>query len=510
MSDNGDIRVALLYGVAEVAIAKAAPGSSLMRSAHQTTVSSKTSVFGLLDEAPMTPLHYYYWLLASGGTLLDGFSVVSLGIAIPLLKQDLTITPVLVGLIGSALVLGAVLGATLGGIAADRIGRKRAFIADMAILTAGSVLCALARDPASILVGQFLIGVGIGIDFPTSGSYVSEIMPRSLRSRMTVATIALQSVGMILGAIVAIAIFRTHPTETDWRLLLGTGGLLGAIYMGARVFLPESPRWLAEKGKLAEAAKVLSRLTNAPVSLARVEDAESVATLRTSATKSLGFSALFSPRYRTRTLLVSIPWLMMDVATYGVGLFTPVILGAMHFDSARGGTVAAVLADAEGSGLVDLFLLAGFAMGFWAIPRFGRIPLQVAGFAGMALGMLLLMFATLASDGPQAHLGLVIVGFVLFNFAMNAGPNATTFTLPPVLFPTAIRASASGFAAACAKVGATFGTFVVPQLQAEWGLIGVLALMALVSIGGLVATAAFAHAVDQEDKLEESTDDQTR
>ena len=61
-----------------------------MQGAERNTVSSKASVFGLLDEAPMTGLHYYYWLLASGGTLLDGFSVVSLGIAIPLLKQDMT------------------------------------------------------------------------------------------------------------------------------------------------------------------------------------------------------------------------------------------------------------------------------------------------------------------------------------------------------------------------------------------------------------------------------------
>ncbi|MGB8589140.1 MAG: MFS transporter [Pseudolabrys sp.] len=455
-------------------------------------MSSKASVFGLLDEAPMTGLHYYYWLLASGGTLLDGFSVVSLGIAIPLLKQDMTITPVFVGLIGSALVLGAVLGAMLGGIAADRIGRKHVFIADMAIMVVGSVLCTMAHEPSLILVGQFLIGVGIGIDFPASGSYVSEIMPHSLRSRMTVATIALQSVGMILA-------------------VLGTGGLLAALYMCARLFLPESLRWLAEKGRLAEAAKVLSRLTRTPVSVTRLENSESAAI---APIKSLGFAALFSPRYRTRTLLESVPWLMMDVATYGVGLFTPVILGAMHFDSARSGTVAAVLGDAEGSGLVDLFLLAGFIVGIWAIPRFGRIPLQVTGFAGMALGMLLLMFAAMAlgmlllmfaamaGDGPQGHLGLIIAGFVLFNFAMNAGPNATT-SLPPVLFPTAIRASASGFAAACAKVGATFGTFLVPQLQAAWGLTGVLALMAFVSIGGLLATAAFAHAVDREDELEE-------
>jgi MFS transporter, putative metabolite transport protein len=479
-------------------------GNSQMIDVQQNTVSSKASVFGLLDEAPMTARHYYYWLLASGGTLLDGFSVVSLGIAIPLLKQEMTVTPVLVGLIGSALVLGAVLGAMLGGIAADRIGRKRAFIVDMAIMVAGVALCVTAREPSLIVVGQFLIGIGIGIDFPASGSYVSEITPRSLRSRMTVATIALQSVGMILAAIVAIAIFRLHPSTTDWRLLLGTGGLLAALYMCARLFLPESPRWLAEKGRLAEAAKVLSRLINTPVSATRLEDSASGTVSPAEAIKPLGFAALFGSRYRMRTLLVSIPWLLMDVATYGVGLFTPVILGAMHFDSARNGTIAAVLADAEGSGLVDLFLLAGFIVGIWAIPRFGRIPLQASGFFGMTLGMLLLMFATMAGDGPQAHIGLIIAGFVLFNFSMNAGPNATTFTLPPILFPTAIRASASGFAAACAKVGATFGTFLVPQLQEAWGLTGVLALMAFVSVGGLLTTAAFAHAVDKEDEMEES------
>ena len=81
----------------------------------------------------------------------------------------MTVTPVLVGLIGSALVLGAVLGAMLGGIAADRIGRKHAFIVNMAIVVAGSVLCAMSRDPPLIVVGQFLIGIGIGIDFSPAG-----------------------------------------------------------------------------------------------------------------------------------------------------------------------------------------------------------------------------------------------------------------------------------------------------------------------------------------------------
>jgi MFS family permease len=103
--------------------------------------------------------------------LLDGFSVVSLGIAVPLLKRDMTISPFVVGLIGSALVLGAVFDAVLGGVAADRLGRKRAFIIDMAILTVGFALCVIAHDPWIILAGQFLIGIGVGIDFPTSSSY---------------------------------------------------------------------------------------------------------------------------------------------------------------------------------------------------------------------------------------------------------------------------------------------------------------------------------------------------
>ena len=129
--------------------------------------------------------------------------------------------------------------------------------------------------------------------------------------------------------------------------------------------------------------------------------------------------------------------------------------------------------------------------------------MQVAGFSGMGLGMLLLLFAAMSDNGANAHLAFVIGGFMLFNFAMNAGPNATTFTLAPTLFPTTIRASASGFAAASAKVGATFGTFVVPQLQAGWGLTGVVALMVAVSVAGLVTTAGLAHAVNEEGALEE-------
>lgn len=187
----------------------------------------------------------------------NGYSVAALGIAFPLLKRDFTIAPLIVGLIGAALVLGAVAGSSLGGIAADRFGRKPVFLADMAILALGSLISALAPDPRFIVLGQFVIGIGIGIDFPTSGSYVSELMPTHARSRMVVATIALQSVGMVVAALVSLAILALHPAMTDWRLLLGASGALALLFLAGRTQLQESPRWLASKGRMQEALSVL-------------------------------------------------------------------------------------------------------------------------------------------------------------------------------------------------------------------------------------------------------------
>ena len=430
---------------------------------------------------------YWSWFLASGGTLIDGLSIFSLGVAMPLISSRFSLSAFMVGLIGSALVLGAVFGAVVGGPAADRFGRKPAFLIDMTIITAGALISALADASQWVLLGQFIVGVGIGIDFPVSSSYVSETVPKQARSRMVVATIALQSVGMLLGAAVAIAILWQRSSSSDWRLIVGVTAAVSLLFLLLRLWLPESPRWLREHevSKTAPRSAVPPRATtsfntgSATVALPRAR-----------------FDLLFSRLYRTRTMLVSLPWFLMDVATYGVGLFTPVILGAIHSPKTTG-TLATEFADAKGSAAIDLFLLFGFLVGLWAVPRFGRIHMQIIGFVGMTLGMLILVSAELAGGGAAAHVWLVFAGFILFNLAMNAGPNATTFALAPELFPTSVRASAGGFAAASAKVGATLGIFVLPQMKAYGGVAAVLIMMAIVSSLGAVVTAMLAREVGE-------------
>ena len=462
-------------------------------------IGVQTSHHALLDGAPMGRRQYWIWLLASGGTLLDGFSIFSLGVAMPLITRHFTLSSLMVGLIGAALVLGAVFGAAVGGPAADRFGRKPAFLIDMAIIAAGALLSASADTPQWLLAGQFLIGIGIGIDFPVSAAYVSETMPKHARSRMVVATIALQSVGLLLAAAVAITTLRGWGSPADWRLLIGATGAGAALFLVLRYWLPESPRWLTEHGRVAEARRIASQMLAGAAIPAAAAQSDAVprpdGTPATQPGSPLGL--LFSPRFRKRTILVSVPWFLMDVATYGVGLFTPVILGAIHISSVAGGALAADLTNAEGTAAIDLFLLIGFLVGLWAVPRFGRLHMQVVGFAGMTVGMLVLAYAVLAGGNAAAHIPIVFAGFILFNLAMNAGPNATTFSLASELFPTNVRASASGFAAATAKIGATLGIFVLPQVREYWGVTAVLIMMAVVSALGAVITAFLAKEIKE-------------
>ena len=440
----------------------------------------------LLDQSPLKGIQRWLWVLSTGGTLLDGFVLFVLGVAMPLIIPVFHMTPDTVGLVGSALVMGAVLGAGIGGRLADHLGRKRLMVADMMIIAIGAATSALANGPPMLFVGQLIVGVGVGIDFPVSSSYISEISPKRDRDRMMVATIACQSIGMLLAAAITLVLLSRGSAQS-WRLFLWSEGLVALLFFVLRFSAPDSPHWLMSRGRFTEAAQAFIRIMP--------EQRETVLQISGDHKKlgaslpqvKAGMSTLFSPRYRARTALVTIPWFLMDIATYGVGLFTPVILGSIEISGSTRGFVAHDLALAEGSGVIDLFLLFGFLLGIWSVPRFGRIRMQTIGFAGMAAGMLILM-AAVGLTNSSLHIPLVFTGFIVFNLLMNAGPNSTTFTLAPILFPTQLRGTAGGFAAGVAKLGATLGVFLLPILKERFGVSNVLGIVSAVSLSGLIVT----------------------
>lgn len=453
---------------------------------------SSNQLAEVLDNSAVNKRHYYYWLLSSGGTFLDGLSIFFLGVAFPLINQPFQLSTLMTGLIGAALVVAAGLGAAVGGGMADKLGRKTMMLLDMLIMAIGGMICVFSNSAEMILLGQLVIGFGIGIDFPVSSSYVSEIIPKKQRSRLLVGVITFQSIGLVIGAICSVIVLSLFA-EPGWRYLFLMGSVWALLYFILRLSLPESPAWLVHKNQSQKAMENLHILypTMALTEVDLTEDINSKYDTKSTPiaqNKTVdNLSALFSKRYIRKTILCSIPWFLMDIATYGIGLFTPVILVLIMTQTPGESILLKDISSAKGSGFIDLFLLVGFLLGLYVVPKFGKIRLQIIGFIGMALGMLILAYAT-GKNGNSPDIILVFIGFIIFNLLMNMGPNSTTFSLATDLFPTHIRALASGFAASVAKLGATFGIFFLPTIQVKFGTPFILVMMAVISLLGAIIT----------------------
>lgn len=447
----------------------------------------------LMDQADMTRFHWRVWGLAAMGMFLFGYDCCMIGVSLTLIGYDWeNLSPFMEGLLGLATLLGAVPGALIIGSVADRLGRKLLFCLNMTFVAAAGLLCSLSGDAQSLFLFRFLAGFAIGGDFPVGASYISSYVPSRHRSRMLVGGFSFQALGMVAGALAGLVILEVLPQVGAWRWMLGSEAVLALLVLSFRLTVPESTQWLMSRQRVREAGaiiqRVLPRLRSRVEAILAAPDAE----VRSEPAPSAGgLRVLFSREYIRRTLLVCAPWFCMDIATYGIGIFTPLILASMVAPSAEHDFFGAEFVAIEGAAFVDLFLLAGFALNVLLVHRIGQIRIQLLGFLGMTAGLVVLASSEWMSGGSAHHLAVVFAGFILFNLTMNMGPNPTTYLLPAELFPTHMRASAHGFATACAKTGAALGTILVPALKNTLGISGVLVLVAGTSLLGFFLTALF-------------------
>ena len=188
------------------------------------------------------------------------------------------------------------------------------------------------------------------------------------------------------------------------------------------------------------------------------------------------------------------PWFLQDLSTYGIGIFTRTILADMFgHQSGRARNLADIVSSdvlaAKGAAAIDVLLIVGIVAAVFLTDTVGRIPLQIFGFVGCAIGLLI---ASLSLDhGGGTSTALMFGGFVLFSFMTNLGPNAQTYLLSGEVFPTALRGTGAGFAAAFAKVGAATTAFLFPILLADIGTTTVLHILAGTSLLGALITWLF-------------------
>ncbi|MEB3172927.1 MAG: MFS transporter [Cyanobacteriota bacterium] len=434
---------------------------------------------------PLSGMQWLVWSLATAGKFFEGLIVFMGGIALPLIAEQFAMSTADKGLVTAATLAGILVGAlALGGLV-DRFGRKPVFIGEMVLLAVALVVAALSPNTATLVGALFAVGLALGADYPTAHLVISESIPAAVRGRLVLGAFSFQALGAVLGTAIAAVVLGSKPELGTWRIFYLIPVVPVLLVVWGRLFLPESSHWLVSKGNVKKAEKQLRKLLGRKdVELLDLEIAEEGHIPR-----STDWRHLFSGKLQRATILASVPWFLQDLSTYGIGIFTPVIIAAAFGAQAKEHTVAAVihndLIGARGTALVDVGFLVGIACAIALADRWGRIPLQIIGFVGCAAG---LVIAALGNWGGQNNIVVIVIGFVLFQFMTNLGPNAQTYLLAGEVFPTPVRGLGAGLAAATGKVGAVLTAFYFPTLLASWGTERLLPLLAITSLVGAVIT----------------------
>ncbi|MGH9078646.1 MAG: MFS transporter [Acidimicrobiales bacterium] len=438
----------------------------------QSGLAVQSSIGAALDEAPTGRFHRRVVLVSGAGFFTDAYDLFVISTVALLATTQWHLSTTETSWVTGAAILGAFVGAFVFGRIADVLGRKRVYVLVAVIMIIGALASALSPNWIFLVVARFVLGLGIGGDYPVSAVLMSEYSNRKDRGRLVGMVFSMQAVGLIVGPLVALLLIGSGVgNQLTWRLLLGLGAIPAAAVVYMRTLIPESPRFRSHvEGATEAAASELGSFTG--IEVAEVEGSDPRRPLMT-----------IRKFFQDRRMLVLVlgtagTWLLFDYAYYGNTLSLPAILKEVSPHASLTVKLIWTLA------LFVVFALPGYLLAFLKMDRIGHKRLQLIGFSVMTLA-----FATL---GAFERLTTMVVPFLLVfglsYFFVQFGPNMTTFVLPSEVFPVNMRTTGHGIAAGMGKFGAFLGVFLVPALQETIGLRGMLLVAAGAAVGGFLLT----------------------
>ena len=425
------------------------------------------SVAAALDEAPRSRFHLRTVVVSGVGFFTDAYDLFVISTVATLVASQWHLDTSHKSWVTGAAILGAFMGAIVFGRIADLLGRKSVYVTVSIVMIAGALLSACAPGFGWLVAARFLLGLGIGGDYPVSAVLMSEYSNRNDRGRLVGLVFSMQALGLIVGPLVALTLLESGVSHNvTWRLLLGLGALPAAGVLWLRTLMPESPRFVAEvRGDAEKAAADLEAYSAGAASAGAAAGPAGMP--RASAPGRL-LELLRDPRMIRLLLGTAGSWLLFDYAYYGNTLSLPTILKEVS-------PTASVTTQLIWSLAIFLvFALPGYVLAFSFMDRIGHRTLQFIGFGVMAGA-----FAVLGLVPPlTAHVAPFLAIFGVSYLFIEFGPNMTTFVLPSELFPVRARTTGHGISAGVGKLGAFVGVFLVPRLETSIGLRGMLLVAA--------------------------------
>jgi putative MFS transporter len=420
-----------------------------------------------IDRLPATRTIWTMIVLLGFGMFFELYDLLFSAYVAPSLVKSGVLTAKTAGLFGTtgvasfiaALFTGLFVGTILCGFLADWYGRRAIFTWALLWYSAANIMVALQTDAFGLNLWRFVSGIGLGLEMVTIGAYLSELAPKGLRGRAFAVN---QAIGFVCVPIISFLAYRLVPTAPlgveGWRWVVLIGAIAAPVVVFIRRGLPESPRWLAKRGRLAEADRVLSAIEKKvaaeygrPLPPPGPEEPVSPASR---------FVDLLAPGVRGRLVLMSVFNIFQTIGYYGFNNWVPSLLvkQGITVSTSLGYTTVIALAAPVGP-------LLGFLLG----DRFERKWIIV-----WAAGLILvcgLVFSETRDSAPIIGMGVgLTLGANIMSYSFHAYQQE--------LFPTGIRARASGFVYSWSRLSVIFSSFIIAFILEEFGALGVFVFIA--------------------------------
>jgi len=400
--------------------------------------------------------------IAGLGGILYGYDMGIIAAALIFVRDSFGLSTQMQEMVVSIVLIGAMLGAIVGGSVADRIGRRATLLWGGGLFILGSILAPLSPNVFTLIVARALLGLAIGFTSVTAPVYVSELAPPQSRGRL----ISLYQFALTLGIALADLVGYGLAGQQAWRWMFGIGALPAFLFLILVLTLPESPRWLFAQSRFPEAQSVLRTYTDTAGAKLLLEDIE--AALQTKMDRR--WSSLWSPAARG-ALLIAVGFTVLQQVT---GINTIIYYGPQIFAFAgitsNKNAIFATLIVAITNVLATIIALV-------FVDRLGRKPLLYMGVGGMTASLFLLSYSFHYQSTFGLSLGMVAtVCLVVYIacFAFSMGPIA--WILVSEVFPLRVRARG----VAAATIGSGASNFLVS-----------LTFLSLIKAAGNALTFAF-------------------
>jgi MFS transporter, PHS family, inorganic phosphate transporter len=458
------------------------------RNREVVTKAHHHHVLTALDNSSLSGFHLKAMLTSGMGFFTDAYDLFIIGVVLAILTPIWNLNKFEISLIGSTSLIAAALGAIIFGRMADYVGRRSIYGFTLIVLAAGAIASALSPNVIWLLIFRFILGLGIGGDYPLSATFMSEYANRRDRGKLITMVFSMQGLGLIFGPLVAILLLVSGLNhDLIWRIMLGLGAVPALATYYLRRQIAETPRFaLTMQGDVEGATRTVEMVTKNQNALSGT--ATTVRTTQqnngTASSKSSlrpdksWLYLLLTSRYLKWLIGTAGAWFLLDIAYYGTTISSPLVLKSLNPHSNLLTNMIYTLI------IFVVAAMPGYIVAALTIDRLGRKFIQWFGFAMMALAYGLLFVAPVLTTITAAFLLVYGMSYFFTEF----GPNVTTFVYPAEIFPVMVRTTAHGIAAAVGKIGAFIGAFAFPFLLSNYNLPSAMGVAAVISLAGLLLT----------------------